>query len=231
MRILSSMIAVAMLGIPAAMAAPVLLEEDRAAIVKDVIEHFRNNPGELVDAIVEWRERESRRAAAKVPVSGNLAGDVTIFEFPDYGCAPCRELSKAVDELAAADGRIRVVHHDYPLSGPDAAAAAVDLVAANAAGKDWKRLRAAYLASGVAPETRIAALDGAAASTSEAERDAALAVLVSNRQLAAKAGVAKLPAVIVAAGGKVQALVGTVTHADLQAAVERLRKAAAEADR
>lgn len=229
MRILSPVVAVAMLGVATAAAAPVLSDEDRAAIVRDVVEHFKRNPGELVDAIVEWRERETRRAAASVPMSGNPEGDVTIFEFPDYGCDPCRELSKAVDEVAAADGAIRVVHHDYPLSGPDAAAAAVDVVAANAAGKDWKALRSAFLASGVAPETRIAAIERTGASAGKEYRDAAIAVLVANRQLAAKAGVSALPAVIVAAGGKVQALVGPVTKADLEAAVARLRKAAAEA--
>ena len=204
-----------------------LSESDRRAIVQEVVDHFRKNPQELFEAIVSWRAaQESARRQAAVPSSGNAVGDVTIFEFTDYGCDPCRKLSAAVDEAAAKDGKVRVVHHDYPVSGQDAVAAALDLVAAHADGKDWRALRRAYIADGVAPENRIKALDGAGFPVSGDARDGARETLLSNRTLAAKAGVDALPAIIVSSGGKVQALSGPMTGAEVEAAISRIRQAA-----
>lgn len=200
---------------------------DRAAVVDDVVKHFRENPSELLEAIVAWREKQDAdRLVALTPVSGNPSGDVTLFEFPDYGCAPCRQTSAAVDRVAAEDGAVRVVHHDFPASGPDAASAAADLLAAYAGGKDWKALRKAYIADGAGPETRIKALSDAGVELVEADRAGTGAVLLANRNLARKAGVSELPAVIVAAGGKMQALKGPITATDLEAAVAAIRKAA-----
>lgn len=227
MKIVASALAFTML-LAGTAASQTLSEADRKAIVADVIKHFRENPQELVEAIVSWREKEAaalRQAA--VPTSGNPAGDVTIFEFPDYGCEPCRKLSAAVDHVAAKDGKVRVVHHDHPSSGQDAVAAALDLLAAHASGKDWSALRRAYIAQGVAPEYRIKALDAASINIPSESRASGRDVLVTNRALAAKAGIADLPAIIVSAGGKVQALSGALTAADVEAAVRRLREAVA----
>lgn len=233
MRILSPALAIAILAATAQASAQPLSRDDRQAIVQDVIEHFRRNPQELVEAIVDWRKRQAEdvktAAPPDAPVSGNPGGDVTVFEFSDYGCEPCRRLSTAVDAVAAKDGSVRIVHHDYPVSGSDAMAASMDLASVYASGGNWQALRAAYLAQGVAPETRIAALSAAGLQAgSEGSKEAA-ALLTANRALAARAGVAQMPAIIVAAGDKVQALSGAMAEAEVAAAVAAIRQAARSA--
>ncbi|MFU2208934.1 DsbA family protein [Solidesulfovibrio sp. C21] len=49
------------------------------------------------------------------PVTGNPKGDVTIVEFSDYNCPFCKQSAAALEKLVKSDGKIRVVHKDWPV--------------------------------------------------------------------------------------------------------------------
>ncbi len=49
------------------------------------------------------------------PVTGNPKGDVTIIEFSDYNCPFCKQSAGALEELVKSDGKVRVVHKDWPV--------------------------------------------------------------------------------------------------------------------
>ncbi len=57
-------------------------------------------------------------------VSGNAKGMLTIVDFSDYFCGPCRDLSKSIDNLVKKDNQLRVVYVDYPVLGPGSTFAA-----------------------------------------------------------------------------------------------------------
>ena len=53
----------------------------------------------------------------EVPVSGNPKGDLTIVAFLDYNCPFCKKAEPDLIRLVKADGRIRLVHKDWPILG------------------------------------------------------------------------------------------------------------------
>ena len=53
----------------------------------------------------------------EVPVSGNPKGDLTIVAFLDYNCPFCKKAEPDLTRLVKADGRIRLVHKDWPILG------------------------------------------------------------------------------------------------------------------
>ncbi|MBY0250022.1 MAG: DsbA family protein [Methylobacterium organophilum] len=52
-----------------------------------------------------------------VPVSGNAKGDLTIVAFLDYNCPFCKKSEPDLLRLVKSDGRIRLVHKDWPILG------------------------------------------------------------------------------------------------------------------
>src|SRR5690606_23241054 len=92
-----------------------LSEEDRRLIINEVVSYFKENPAELVEAIIDWREKTEKAVNTPempFPISGNPSGDVTIFEFPDYGCKACNVVSTIIDKVASEDRGVGIVHHD-----------------------------------------------------------------------------------------------------------------------
>jgi protein-disulfide isomerase len=51
------------------------------------------------------------------PVSGNPKGDVTIVAFLDYNCPFCKKSEPDLLRIVKSDGRIRLVHKDWPILG------------------------------------------------------------------------------------------------------------------
>ena len=51
------------------------------------------------------------------PVLGNPVGDVTIVEFFDYQCPFCKKNHPVLEDVAAADGNVRLVLKDWPIFG------------------------------------------------------------------------------------------------------------------
>lgn len=206
-----------------------LSPEDRKAIVGEVIEYFKANPKELVEAIMEWRQKAEIAAVTPkfpTPVSGNQSGDVTIFEFPDYGCDPCNAVSKIIDKVASDDNGVGIVHHDLPRSGNVMAIqASSEIITANAAGADWRHLRQAFLNEGIQPETRLKALNDVGLVPLSLDTPAAALNIRSNNELAKKTGLQSQPAIVIAVGDKVQALNGTITEVMVLDAIKALRAA------
>ncbi|HYH19961.1 MAG TPA: DsbA family protein [Azospirillum sp.] len=50
-------------------------------------------------------------------VLGNPQGDVTVVEYFDYQCPVCRKVHPWVEQLAAEDRNVRIVHKHWPVFG------------------------------------------------------------------------------------------------------------------
>ncbi|MDB5616742.1 DsbA family protein [Tardiphaga sp.] len=53
-----------------------------------------------------------------IPVAGNPDGDITIVEYFDFQCPYCRKLAPELNAAVKQDGRVRLVHKDWPILGP-----------------------------------------------------------------------------------------------------------------
>lgn len=53
----------------------------------------------------------------EAPVSGNPKGDLTVVAFLDYNCPFCKKSEPDLLRLVKSDGRIRLVHKDWPILG------------------------------------------------------------------------------------------------------------------
>lgn len=51
------------------------------------------------------------------PVSGNLAGDITLVSFFDYNCPYCKRSIAPLEAVLERDGNIRHVYKDWPILG------------------------------------------------------------------------------------------------------------------
>lgn len=231
---LSALAAFTMLFSSAAYAQEARLSpDDKKEIIEAVIEHFRQNPGEL---LASGTARPATAAAAKpdatptvdqfdgaarVPWSGDPAAKVSVMVFSDYGCEPCVATETMLDRLATERPSLKIVHNDDPVSGPDAVNASLALIAAYNKGEDWKALRAGILKYGVSPDNLRKAFDGAGIAVAEVTPEVKLALL-RNRDVARRAGVKALPAVIVIKGDSVVPIAGDVTYEGVRKAIAML---------
>jgi len=69
------------------------------------------------------------------PIFGNPRGSVTIVDFYDVRCPPCRRMNLRIQRLMRTDHDIRYVPVDYPLLGPKSLLAVQALFAADMQGK------------------------------------------------------------------------------------------------
>lgn len=207
-----------------------LSDEERRAIVNDVVTHFREHPDQLVEAIFAGRKRSDPVAllSANDPSSGNRAGDVTVIEFPDVGCAPCRQVSANLETASRRDGFTRVIHKDLPKSGVAAKQATLMLLASTPGGRMRGSIMGSLPTSGpIDAETMANALVAAGAEQATGESiDTARDLLARNAALAGKMGIEGLPAIVVMAGDKVQVLTGPQTEEDILSSIKAMREAA-----
>ena len=66
---------------------------------------------------------------ADIPVLGNPDGDITIAEYSDYQCPFCKKIAPIVDKVVKDDGKIRMVHKDWPILGDPSPYAAMMVLA------------------------------------------------------------------------------------------------------
>jgi protein-disulfide isomerase len=52
------------------------------------------------------------------PAFGPADADVTVVDFSDYQCGPCKQGEPAFEKAIAADGRVRVIYKDWAALGP-----------------------------------------------------------------------------------------------------------------
>lgn len=206
--------------------APGLSEADREAIVSAVVRHFREHPDQIVEAIMGWRARGGvDLISPSDPVTGNPRGDVTIIEFIDMGCAPCRTMSERIDALTTRDGNIRFVHKDYPVSGTDSVYAARSLLrAAYTDGTRSEIAKAISSAKRIDRKTVDEAATNIQGSLTPIISDRINQTLERTRHLAEKLGIKQLPAIVLMSGNAIDVINGLKTEAEIAASVETLRK-------
>ena len=126
---------------------------DRAATEKIVREYILTNPEIIEEALIALNEKREaeQEAAASFAVAANAdrvfktSGDyaigpddaaVTIVEFFDYRCGPCRASMETVNALPDRyDGQVRVVFKEFPILSPESREAALAALAAGRQGK------------------------------------------------------------------------------------------------
>ncbi len=123
-----------------------------------VRQYLTDNPGFLLDnpellanvrvagqARDEQRDAEARRAILDAradividpeltPTIGSTGASVTIIEFSDYQCAPCKASYPEIAAVAASDGDLRLVHKQLPVYGSHSVLAARAATAAHRQG-------------------------------------------------------------------------------------------------
>jgi len=133
--------------------APSTLPPDQVQAIEKVIrEYILRNPELLLEAIenLEKKRGDEAQSAAKAtiaerrsellndpgaPVAGNPSGDVTIVEFFDYRCPYCKQVVPTLAQLLKEDGKLRLVHKELPILGPDSIVASRAALAARKQGK------------------------------------------------------------------------------------------------
>lgn len=126
---------------------------DKDAIEKVVKDYLLENPEIIIDALNVLDERQKEQAAeeARAAVLANNDAifndprdysigpdnaDVTLVEFFDYRCGPCRGAATWVNAAPAKyDGKIRVVFKEFPILSPESRQAALAALAAGEQGK------------------------------------------------------------------------------------------------
>jgi len=152
----------------------------------------------------EQSRREREALAAVEPqlaategttVLGNPQGDVMVVEFLDYRCGYCRKMAPGVDQLLAADPKLKVHIKHLPILGPDSLMAAQLAVAAGQ-GAQAQALHHALLEVPELSETVLRALPGAKA-VFDLGLGASTPAIRKNQALAERLGIQGTPALIV----------------------------------
>ncbi len=164
-----------------------------------------------------------------IPAVGNPDGDVTIVEYFDYNCPYCRKVAPELRQVVQDDGKVRLVHKDWPILGEVSVIAARMVLASK---YQDKYIQAHDVLIGVAskltaPRVREL-LAGAGIDLARADRDLAAnakaidAVIARNGDQAVAFGFKGTPSFIV---GKFR-VPGVLTMAQFDQAIADARKAA-----
>ncbi len=167
----------------------------------------------------------------EIPVVGNPDGDVTIVEYFDYNCPYCRKIAPELRQVVQDDGKVRLVHKDWPILGEVSVIAARMVLASK---YQDKFVQAHDVLIGVsskltAPRIREL-LAGAGIDLDRADRDLAAnasaidAIIKRNGDQAKAFGFKGTPSFIV---GKFR-VPGILTMAQFDQAIADARKAAAQ---
>jgi len=126
---------------------------DKAAIEKIVKDYLVENPEVIEEALIALSEKQQRleEETARAAVAANAKAlfndkrdysigpadaDVTLVEFFDYRCGPCRGAATYVNALPAAqNGKVRVIFKEFPILSPESRQAALAALAAGEQGK------------------------------------------------------------------------------------------------
>jgi protein-disulfide isomerase len=165
----------------------------------------------------------------EIPVVGNPDGDVTIVEYFDYNCPYCRKIAPELRQVVQDDGKVRLVHKDWPILGEVSVMAATMVLASK---YQDKFVQAHDVLIGVsskltAPRVREL-LAGAGIDLDRADRDlvanakAIDAIIARNGDQAVAFGFKGTPSFIV---GKFR-VPGILTMAQFDQAIADARKAA-----
>lgn len=125
-----------------------LTPADRAATEKIVREYILANPEIIEEALIALNEKRTieEEANARVALAANsdkiykAASDysigpadaaVTVVEFFDYRCGPCRASMETINALPERyNGQVRVIFKEFPILSPESRAASIAALAA-----------------------------------------------------------------------------------------------------
>lgn len=129
--------------------------EQRTEIVRVIREALKSDPSILRDAVTTLRADEKRQQEEAVrdsigkaqpaltnspgdPVGGNPQGEKTIVEFYDLQCPYCRRMLPVMQQLSAAQTKLRIIYKDIPIEGPASVLGARAVLAAQKQGGYFK---------------------------------------------------------------------------------------------
>lgn len=214
----------------------------REDIEKIVRNYLMENPEVIFEAAqrLEAKENEQRKSRMQENalahagdlfngpepiVAGNPNGDITIVEFFDYRCGPCRRLVNELAQLVKQDGNIRLIMKEFPILSKESEIAARAAIAAHRQGKYWDFHFAMMHADELTPESIMATAKAVGLDTNRLAADMALpkvaAVVERNHELARKLGIDATPTYFI--GNKPYS--GALPLSELKAAVAEARKA------
>jgi protein-disulfide isomerase len=206
-------------GTLAQSSAPATLSPDQVQAIEKVIrEYLLRNPELLLEAIenLEKRRGDEAQSAAKTviaerraellndpgsPVVGNANGDVAIVEFFDYRCPYCKQVVPSLAQLLKEDPKLRLVHKELPILGPESVVASRAALAARKQGK-YHEMHVALMRTRALDEASILklasdqGLDSARlkADMQSAETDE---IIERNRRLARALNISGTPAFVI----------------------------------
>ena len=97
-----------------------------------------------------------------IQARGNPNGDLTIVEWFDYQCPYCKKTAPVLEKIVKQDGKVRMVHKDWPILGPVSVYAAKMVQGAKYQGKYEAAHQALIGATGALTEDRVRDLLGKA---------------------------------------------------------------------
>jgi protein-disulfide isomerase len=166
-----------------------------------------------------------------IPVVGNPDGDVTIVEYFDYNCPYCRKVAPELRQVVQDDGKVRLVHKDWPILGEVSVISARMALASKYQDKYVQAHDALIGVSSKLTAPRVRELlAGAGIDLDRADRDLAAnakaidAIIARNGDQATAFGFKGTPSFIV---GKFR-VPGVLTMAQFDQAIADARKAAAK---
>jgi protein-disulfide isomerase len=139
-----------------------------------------------------------------IPAEGNSQGDITIVEYFDYRCLPCKAVNPVLQEIIREDGHIRLVFKDWPIFGGVSTYAARLGLAAKFQNK-YSEAHAALMSmqGKLSTESMLRTLAKAGIDISRAQRDLAInhqeidAILARNQEQATALGFEGTPALMI----------------------------------
>lgn len=166
----------------------------------------------------------------EIPAAGNPDGDITIVEWFDYNCPYCRKIDPELRQVVQDDGKVRLVHKDWPILGPVSKVAARMALAAKYQDKFMVAHEAMIGVSSKLTEPRLGELlSGAGVDMDRLKRDlqtnakAIDGILARNNDQALAFGFRGTPSFIV---GKFR-VPGVLSMAEFELVIADARKAKA----
>jgi protein-disulfide isomerase len=166
-----------------------------------------------------------------IPVAGNPDGDITIVEYFDYNCPYCRKIAPELRQVVQDDGKVRLVHKDWPILGEVSVIASRMVLASKYQDKFIQAHDALIGVASKLTAPRIRELlAGAGIDLGRADRDLAAnakeidAIIARNGEQAMAFGFKGTPSFII---GKFR-VPGVLTMAQFDQAIADARKAAAK---
>jgi protein-disulfide isomerase len=231
-KLAPALLALALVGAPAAAPAQSFTDTQRGDIEAIVKNYLIAHPEVLEDAMAELNKRRDAADAAKHEASitenadaifnsprgvtlGNKDGDVTFVEFFDYNCGYCKRAMADMLDLLKTDPKLKVVLKEFPVLSEGSVEAAKVAVAArmqDPTGKKYLDFHQKLLGGrGVADKARaMAAAKDAGFDMAKLEKDMASpeakATIEENMKLAEGMGMNGTPSYVI---GK-QVVIGAV---------------------